>query len=97
MKYSTLESTLESKDIYEKLCVTNGISVKRYHADNGKFSDPAFRTAVSDTNQRIDFCGVVSHHQNGIVNRHIKDLTLITHTFLLHSKRRWLEMITNML
>ena len=29
MRYSTLESTLESKDTYENLCDTNGVQFKR--------------------------------------------------------------------
>ena len=72
MRDSTLESTLESKATCEKLCDTNGVQVKHYHADNGRFVDLAFKTVVSEANRRIPFCGVRSHHQNGIVERHVK-------------------------
>ena len=35
-------------------------------------------------NQTITLCAVGGHHQNGIVDRNIKELTLISHTLLLH-------------
>ncbi|KAL7464148.1 hypothetical protein ACHAXS_004483 [Conticribra weissflogii] len=47
--------------------------------------------------QRLTLCGVSAHHQNGIVERAIKSLTLITRTILLHAQRHWPEYITTML
>ena len=53
MRDSTLESTLDYKGTYEKICDTNGVQVKCYHKDNRQFTDPAFKTAVSEENQKI--------------------------------------------
>ena len=47
--------------------------------------------------QRITFCGVEAHHQNGIFENAIKQLTLISRTLLVHSQRYWPEYITTML
>ncbi|KAL7460839.1 hypothetical protein ACHAXS_001279 [Conticribra weissflogii] len=47
--------------------------------------------------QRLSLCAVDAHHQNGIVERAIKTLTLISQTLLLHAQRHWPEYITTML
>jgi hypothetical protein len=38
-----------------------------------------------------------AHHQNGIVERRIKELTRILRTLLLHAKRHWPDYITTMM
>ena len=72
MRDSTLEFTLEDKDAFEKLCAGHGVSVQRYYTYNGRFADPAFRKAVSDSNQIITYCGLGLHHHNSITERHIR-------------------------
>ena len=46
-----------------------------------------------DNAQTLDYCGVESHHPNGIVKRTIKKLTLNFRTMLIHAMRLWLEAI----
>jgi hypothetical protein len=58
-------------------------------ADNGRFADSGFKQAVKDCNQKITYCAVGAHHQNGIVEKRMKELTLISWTLLLHAKRHW--------
>ena len=43
------------------------------------------------------FYGIGGHHQNGIVERKIKELTLIAHTLFLHSIWHWPSHITTMM
>ena len=50
-----------------------------------------------ESGQRITFCGVGAHHQNGITENIITSLTLIARTLLLHAQRHWPEYITTML
>jgi hypothetical protein len=97
MRDQTQESTLEAKAGYERHANTYGITVDSYRADNGRFAEEDFRNEVKRCLQTISFCGVGAHHQNGLVERVIKDLTLTTRTLLLHAKRHWPEMITTML
>jgi hypothetical protein len=74
-----------------------GINSKAYHADNGQFADKVFWDDCILSNQAITFCGVRSHHQNGIAEQKIKDITLGGHTLLLHAKRMLPEYISTIL
>ena len=46
--------------------------------------------------QNLTFCGVGAHHQNGIYERIIKDLTLSSRTLVIHAQCHWPEYITTM-
>jgi hypothetical protein len=43
---------------------------------------------------KLSFCGVGSHHQNGITEQKIKKLTLGTQTLLLHANQMLPEYIS---
>ena len=92
-----LEQTLEAKLAFEKHALSFGVKIKHYHADNGTFACKGFRDAVSASGQKITFCGVGAHHQNGIVENQIGLLTRWARTSLLHSKRRWPSAISTLL
>ena len=96
-KSTSQEETLEAKAAYERLIRSYGYSVKHYHADNGRFADTTFQLAVAHADQRISFCGVGSHHQNGIVENRIKTLTETARILLLHAQRMWPEAISQIL
>ncbi|KAL7465002.1 hypothetical protein ACHAXS_005332 [Conticribra weissflogii] len=93
----TAKSAVEAKHNFEHFAATQSVEVDCYHADNGVFRDSLFMDDVNKSMQRITFCGVNAHHQNGIVERTIKSLTLISQTLLLHAQRHWPEYITTML
>ena len=89
--------TLEAKANFERLLRTYGVEVKAYRADNGRFSDLGFMEACEDAHQTISFCGVGAHHQNGVAERAIGDLTCVARTFLVTAMYKWPEMVTKML
>jgi hypothetical protein len=97
MKDLTLSETLMAKHAYERFLASLGVDSKAYHADNGRFADKGFRDDCAASNQAITFCGVGSHHQNGIAERKIKDITLGGRTLLLHAKRMFPEYISTIL
>jgi hypothetical protein len=97
MRDLTLDETLLAKTAFERHANEGGISIASYRADNGRFADAGFQKAIKEANQSITFCAVGAHHQNGIVERRIKELTLISRTLLLHAKRHWPEYITTMM
>ena len=96
MRYLTAESTLAAKREFEHRCAVRDVMVEHYHADNGRFAEPAFVNECKRCSQKLTFCGVGAHHQNGIAERKIKDVTLIARTILLHAMRYWPEYITIM-
>jgi len=96
MRNFTLAETLLAKTAYEKLLAQAQHQVKHYHADNGRFSDNDFLKSINDHDQKITFCGIGAHHQNGIIENKNKMLTIGARTLLLHGMRRWPQMIDTM-
>ena len=76
MKDFMLSETILAKHAYERFLALLGDESKAYHADNGQFADKGFRDDCISSNQTITFCRLESHHQNGIAERKIKDITL---------------------
>ena len=87
MRDITAESTLAEKKEFEHRCAVRGVKVEHYHADNGRFAEPAWMNECKRCKQELTFFGVGDHHQNGISERKIKDVTLISRTMLLHAIR----------
>jgi hypothetical protein len=65
---TTSEACL-SKYHYEKFAQRYQDTVKSYHADNRKFHSKTFLIAIDNKNQHINFSGVNSQWQNGLVER----------------------------
>jgi hypothetical protein len=76
MRNLSLKETLLKKKAYECFLSSIGVTAKAYHADNGWFADKGFKDNYAMSNQSITFCGVGGHHQDGIAERKIKELTL---------------------
>ena len=96
MRDITLDETLLAKSAWEKVMAQAGHMVKHYHADNGRFADNGFIDSINDSDQKITFCGVGAHHQNGIVENKNKILTQGARTLLLHGMRMWPQMVDEM-
>ena len=91
------EKTLAVKSDFERMAATFGVNINRYHKYNVRFSEQPLRSEIEDYNRTITFCGVLSNHQNAIVEIKFQNLTLVDRTLLLHAKRYWPEVITKML
>ena len=96
MRDLSLNETLLAKSSMEKVMAQTGQTVKHYHTDNGRFADNSFIDAVNGKDQKITFCGVGVHHQNGIIDNKNKILTTGGLTLLLHGRRMWPNMIDEM-
>ena len=97
MKDTTADSTLEAKNSYERLMQSFGHKVLGYHADNGRFAEKVFVKDCKDKAQKLTFCGVGSHHQNGIAERRIKSVSEDARTMLAHGHHLWPEVVTKSL
>jgi hypothetical protein len=82
----TLDETLLAKSSFERHANDGGVNVNSYRANNGRFSDAGFQQAIKEAKQTITLSAIGAHHQNGIIERQIKELTLISCTLLLHAK-----------
>ena len=97
MRDLTLDETHLAKSSFERHSDDGGVNINSYQADNGWFADVGFQQAIKETNQTLTFCAVGAHHQNGIVKRQIKELTLISCTLFLHAKCHWPKYVTTMM
>ena len=73
-KRVTSQETVMAKHAFEHSAEQRGITIKHYHADNGRFADNAFILDCQANRQSISYCGVNAHFQNGIAERRIRDL-----------------------
>jgi hypothetical protein len=88
-KSADAKETLEGKALFEKYAQDRGITIKRYHADNGIFKAHAWVNDCQARNQGLTFAGVNAHHQNGIAEKRIRDLQELARTQMIFAKRRW--------
>ena len=97
MQDASGESTLESKNAFERNCMLSCVNPKGYHTDNGRYVENTFKQDCVNKGQHLTFCGVGAHHQNGVAESKIKQLTLSSCTMLFYAQRYWPEYITTML
>ena len=77
---------IEAKKCFEECAQVHGVTVRHYHADNGIFNSKEFKQAVRESQQTISFCGVGAHHQAGVAEHRIRDLSELARTQLLHAQ-----------
>ncbi len=94
MKSFTIEDTMNAKKAFEKMFTLAGREVKSYRVDNGRFADKQWQEDCSLHNQKLTYCGVGNHAQNGKIEAKNKYLTLTARTLLLHGMRMWPEAIS---
>jgi hypothetical protein len=81
--------TMLAKQAFEKFAAEHGVRILHYHCDNGQFTDNAWKQSCEASHQRLTFCGVNAHFQNGIAERTIWDLLKSARKQLLHAHACW--------
>ena len=66
MQDASGDSTLEAKDAFERGCITQNVTSRRYHADNGRFAETIVKSACAVNQQSLTFCGIGARHKNGV-------------------------------
>lgn len=76
---------IKAKIAFEQFAQSCGVKIMHYHADNRRFADNAFIKDVQDQRQSISYCRVNAHHQNGKVEKRIRDLHVQGMVMLIHA------------
>ncbi|KAI2504139.1 hypothetical protein MHU86_10339 [Fragilaria crotonensis] len=87
--------TLAAEHAFEFHAASFGVKICHYHGDNGRFSEKVFKSDCERQGQRLSFCGVNAHFQNGIAERRIRDLQDRARTMIVHAKHHWPDAITS--
>jgi hypothetical protein len=85
MSQITSQETVEAKQAFEIFAEQHGVQILHYHCNNGRFADNTFKQACESAWQRLTFCGVDAHFQNGIAKKAICDLCESARKQLLHT------------
>ena len=72
----TVDETILTVNAFEKVLAQAQRFVKYYHADNSGFAHKGFLDEVNRKSQKITFCAVGAHNQNGIIENKYRMLTL---------------------
>jgi len=60
------EETIRAKEPFEAWAATHGVIIQHYNANNGCFTEQAFCSHCKKKGQMTPFCGVNTHHWNGM-------------------------------
>jgi hypothetical protein len=71
---TSAQDTLAAKREFERSARSMGISIERYHSDNGRFAENVWQEDLRQQKQYGSYCGVNAHHQNGKIEKRIRDL-----------------------
>ena len=80
---------IKAKIAFEKFAESCGISVSHYHPNNGRFVDNAFIMDAKEQGQSISYCRVNAHHQDGKVEKRIRDLQVQARVMIIHEMHQW--------
>jgi hypothetical protein len=89
--------TLIAKHTFERWSASYERKIKHYHSDNGRFVDNEWTNDCNKQQQTVSMCGFNAHHQNGIVERSIRQLQDMSRTALLHASTMWPDAINTYL
>ena len=76
------KATVAEKFAFGRIPHRHGITIFCYHADNGLFDTKVFCAAIGKAKQTLTFCEASAHHQNGLTERRIQNITVGTRTSL---------------
>jgi hypothetical protein len=71
---TSAQDTLAAKHEFERSTRSMGISIERYHSDNGRFAENFWQEDLRHQKQYGSYCGVNAHHQIGKIEKRILDL-----------------------
>jgi hypothetical protein len=83
---------IRGKQSFEKMCMDNGVVVQDYLTDSRTFKANNFFEQIKQTQKMMHFCGTNAHHQNGVAEREIQEISNMARAMILHANihlERW--------
>jgi hypothetical protein len=90
---TSADEKLRAKLEFGRMARSYGINIQHYHSDNGLFVDTKWRQDALQKSQRVSMCGVNAHHQNGKVERQIRNLQDLAWSSLMQAIKCWPDAI----
>lgn len=84
--------TVLAKREFEAMAAKEGVTIKRYHADNLPFNSQEFKLDIESKQQALTLSGVGAHHQNGVAERAIRTAVSWAQAMMLHMVMHWPNM-----
>mmetsp|Transcript_21733 Transcript_21733/g.31143 ORF Transcript_21733/g.31143 Transcript_21733/m.31143 type:complete len:655 (-) Transcript_21733:1247-3211(-) len=84
---------VKSKEEFEALAARYNVNIKSIWADNGVYASNLFRVSCEKEHQKLTFCAVGGHWQNGIAERFIGTVQRTANTIFLHGMAQWPDTI----
>ncbi len=89
MQDSSSNKTIKVKHAFKQFAADHSVKILHYHCNNGRFADNTFNNSCKQSRQRLTFCSVNTHFQNGIAEHTIRYLSKTARKQLLHAQARW--------
>ena len=90
----TATEALRAKREFEREMESMGVTVVKYHTDNGVFTAREYQDKLAELHQDMTLSGTGAHHQNAVAERAIGTIANMARTMMLHAKVRWPKHIT---
>jgi hypothetical protein len=91
------KEAIQEKHLFELFASQHHRQITCYHTDNGIFASKEFRSCCKQQNQKIKYCSINAHHQNGIAKCYIHTITERARTMLIHATISWPDIISDTL
>jgi transposase InsO family protein len=88
------EELVRSKLEFEAFASRYGVNIKSIRADNGVYTAKLFQESCMQKQQKLTFCAVGAHWQNGIAERFIGSIVQRARKNLLHAMSKWPDVVT---
>ena len=85
----TGEETGQSMMALQREAEQLGFSIKGYNTDNGVYTAQQILQQLQHNNQTLRLSGVGAHHQNGVAENGIKNITRKARIYMFHAAVRW--------